>query len=872
MFHTRFLALLFFSISLFYSTFTMIPNEQDFIVHQADFSYIHLDEQFSPMVRILCEISKLDEDKDSPIHTFSRYISQECTCVEYGYVVKLLEYAEDVLYSHYKKLNPQHAQCLMIELHDLINQIFETRTVVRKIDTFDDVKIKKSLSVNDLFVANCINNLCINKLSSVDATIQNLTVTGTSAIPFNNLSIAKATIAILSANDEVINDTLRFTDTAGGEYIGLKAPSIVSTSYTLSLPAAVPAARQILRTNFATPTTTEWATAGTSIDPTVTKMIYVAKRGNDSAGNGSFDFPYATLAKAVTIANGIASALKPITITMTPGVYVENNSSGPITLTAAGISIIGDSASSVIIIPSSPTHNLLLINNTIRVSNITLQSTAPLATGISLTAGKLTVFDSVRIINFLVGINCSGTPVDAYGFNSCFFINNGTALINNNVAIEFNACTVFGVESLAIPATNTGITITGSNARVVFDGGVCGLCATGFNINDNSFCTINSAAFRRNTYDIIQNGASHLVLSACNFELTNSSTEIDIQVSGVGTTAEIIGCEFNGDAPSGVSQGIGLQISDNALVDINSSSMRNYDTGIIIGLPTDTSSTMLAASGIVIRDCATDILQKGSATLSFTSGIADGSKIVVNDATNVNLAFFDSANNGVLSIGSFADRDTTLIQAEISHTNHPKIDYKSSLYSYHAMGFESSIASPASWFVSSADKSNLSGITTDRTKSCSLQLISDTANPLGSTAALRGWNINKKGSSAQLSFDYQNTDIVDQITVPQRTVMQLDGINNQLQLPTINTKIVFADDTNLYRNSAHVLQTDDNFVVGALTPGYVVVTDGVTNQLTSSITNTELAYLSGVTSSIQEQFDELNGAIATLQQMIDSMR
>lgn len=869
---SRFFSLLLFVSLLFIILPTMPNNEHTFITHEADFSYVNLDEQCSPIVKVLYEIGKLDDNTDSPIHAFSKCVSQDCSYAEYDYIVQLLEYAEDFLHSHYKKLNPQHAQRLMAELYDLINQISKTRTVVRKTDTFDDVKIKKSLSVTDLYVENCIKNLCINKLTSVDATIQNLTVTGTSSLPLNNVSIANATITTLSVNDEIINDTLRFTDTAGGEYIGLKAPSVVPVNYTLSLPATVPTARQILRTSFATPTVTEWATAATSIDPTITKMMYVAKRGNDSTGNGSFDFPYATLAKAVTVANGIASAVNPITITVTPGMYVENNNSGPITVTAAGISIIGDSAGGVIIAPSSPTHDLLLINNTIRVSNLTLQSTAPLATGISLTAGKLTVFDSVRIINFLVGINCSGTPADAYGFNSCFFVNNGAALINNNAAIEFNACTIFGVGSLAIPAANTGITMTGSNARVIFDGGVCGLCTTAFNINDNSFCTINSVAFRRNTYDIVQNGASHLVLSACNFELTNGSTEIDIQISGAGTTTEIVGCEFNGDATSGIPEGIGLQVSNNAMVDINSSSIRNYDTAIVVGLPADTSSTMLTASGVVIRDCATDILQRGSVSLCFTSGIVDGSKIIINDSTNVSLAFFDSVHNGVLSIGSFADRDTTLVQAEISATNHPKIDYKSSLYSSHAMGFESSVASPASWFVSSADKSNLSGITTDRTKSCSLQLISDTANPLGSSTALRGWSINKKGSSAQLSFDYQNTDIVDQITVPQHTVMQLDGINNQLQLPTLATQIVFANDTNLYRSSANVLTTDDNMIIGVLTPGKVVVTDEITNQLASNITtNTELSYLSGITSSIQGQLNAINAAIAVLQQKIESM-
>ena len=32
--------------------------------------------------------------------------------------------------------------------------------------------------------------------------------------------------------------------------------------------------------------------------------------------------------------------------------------------------------------------------------------------------------------------------------------------------------------------------------------------------------------------------------------------------------------------------------------------------------------------------------------------------------------------------------------------------------------------------------------------------------------------------------------------------MQLDGVNNQLQLPTAGTQIVFDGDTNLYRSAA----------------------------------------------------------------------
>ncbi len=53
--------------------------------------------------------------------------------------------------------------------------------------------------------------------------------------------------------------------------------------------------------------------------------------------------PYASLAKAVTTANGIASGANPIAILISPGIYIENNSAGPITVTADGISIVGDS-------------------------------------------------------------------------------------------------------------------------------------------------------------------------------------------------------------------------------------------------------------------------------------------------------------------------------------------------------------------------------------------------------------------------------------------------------------------------------------------------------------------------------------------------
>ena len=205
--------------------------------------------------------------------------------------------------------------------------------------------------IQDLTVTNCIANLCVNTLSIVDGS-----VSGT-----------------LSVNDEIVKTFLRFNDAVGGQYIGLQAPAIVPSSYTLSLPANIPLVGQTLRSGIVTPTDLNWVTEGGSIAPAISKTIYVTTYGNDITGNGSFDLPYASLAKAIDTANGLSSASTPITIFISTGIYIEDNSAGPLSVTSDGISIIGSATNGVIIIPNTPTNDLLLINNAIIVSNMTLQ-------------------------------------------------------------------------------------------------------------------------------------------------------------------------------------------------------------------------------------------------------------------------------------------------------------------------------------------------------------------------------------------------------------------------------------------------------------------------------------------------------------------
>ena len=70
-----------------------------------------------------------------------------------------------------------------------------------------------------------------------------------------------------------------------------------------------------------------------------------------------------------------------------------------------------------------------------------------------------------------------------------------------------------------------------------------------------------------------------MVLTGSSFELTNGGSDIDIQVSGAGTFAEIVGCQFNGNNDLGVAEGQSIVVSDNAYLNISSGSMKNYTTG-----------------------------------------------------------------------------------------------------------------------------------------------------------------------------------------------------------------------------------------------------------------------------------------------------
>jgi trimeric autotransporter adhesin len=771
------------------------------------------------------------------------------------------------------------ADSIVVPISDL--EIFEyvesyNETATRPFTNI--IQVQGLLSVNDELVQNItavslsvtdeiVQNSTIGTLSVDDALVVNITVTTISItdlvaqnIQATNISVVDETVTgTLSANDEVINNYLRFE--AGSTYVGLQAPASVPTSYTLSLPSAVPAADQVIRANATTPTNLEWATDSAFVTPANSETIYVAVYGNDTTGNGSLATPYATVAKAIDVANGLASSSFPVTISIGTGIYVENNSVSPLTVTADGIAIIGQVSSNVILMPNTPANNFMLVNTPIHISDITFESSSPSATGLTLAAGTFSAVINVDFVNFLVGVECVGSPSNSYGFINCFFTDNGTGLMVSNAYVAVDNITLFGTSSPSGPSANNGITATGSGANLIISGGVMALCETGITLLSNATSTVNGLSSRLNTFDINQSGASNLALSACTFQLTTGSSDIEIQVSGAGTVTEIVGCQFDGAGLLGTPEGTAILVTDNALVNLNSGSISNYTTALSVGLSTDTASTSLTASSFIVTNCTNDIIQQGSSTLNLNASSVSSNAITINNSTNVNMAFFDLADNNALTIGSYDNQNTTLLEAGISNSTNPEIQYKSSLYSTEGIGFFNPTANSSSLFVQSSENANLTAVTTTNTDVAGLRLVSDTGSPVGGTTALRGWDVNKNASTAELSFSFQNSDVSDsEPVVSEFTIMQLSGFNNQLKLPTAGTKIVFDTDTNLYRSAANVLKTDSNFIVGTLTPGTAVITDPSTNELESSVTtSTELSYVHGVTSAIQTQ---INGKVA----------
>ena len=673
--------------------------------------------------------------------------------------------------------------------------------------------------------------------------------------------VAKAGDAMFGNLTMLSQTEVRFQDAANTGFIALHAPAILDSSYSLALPTHAPLSNQYLRTPSNSTSTLEWVTDTASFGPALARTLYVTSYGSDLTGDGSMQAPFATLGQAINTANPISTLSLPVTIRISAGFYLENNTGSPLTITAAGISIVGDSSLAVLLQPTSLTNIFLLAIRTIQISNIKLDVNGSGSTGIgiSLTAGTYSTLTNVRITRFGTGLLCSGTGSN-YLVNSCVFTGNGTGLSVNSTLLECDNTTIQGPATLTSAPVNTGFAVTGSSGTVAVTGGACVLCLNGFALTGGSNTTISTVLFKFNRFDLVQTTAAKSVISACSFTTPTSSSDIDIQVSGPGTRAILLACEFDGRNGLGTPQGTGIVVSDSGVIDLSGGRIRNFTTGVRVGLPPDASTTTFTAAALSISDCGVDIEQAGTSTLIFHSGAASSSKLILENSANVKLAFFDFDANNALSIGSGADIDITLLQAAITtatttNTN-PRLRYLSSLYATQAMGWDNPSLSPTTFFVRSlTNEASFTAITSNTSQLAQLKLLSDAG------AGVRGWSLSKEGTTAELNWRFANEDpSSSQPLIPEYTLLQLDGQNQELRLLPAAAKIVFGQDllTNLYRFASGILTTDGNVRIGGLTPNRAVVTNASQMLISVSTTDLELDFLGGVTSPIQ---DQLNGKV-----------
>jgi hypothetical protein len=650
---------------------------------------------------------------------------------------------------------------------------------------------------------------------------------------------------------------LRWQDAAGGQYVGLAAPATIPTSYNLTLPANAPSANQILTADGVDPTILNWATIGANLPPSSSKIIYVGTFGNDTTGNGSLDLPYLTLGKAIQVANLQATISAPVTINMYPGVYVEDNSSGPLLISADGISIIANTPLSVVVKPNTLANNLLNVTATIWLTNIQFNSGSTNQTGSGLSTANCINFNggtntmincsTVNITGFNIGISLVGGGSFLFSDSSLFYNNIGVQ--SNNVSFFLTNCVCRGT------TLSTGIYVTGSSSLSAISGGIFVSHATATSINNNSTLVLFNTGIRLCATNCSVNSGGKLNISGGLFNINNNSGNVtNIVVTDNGSKATLTGVLFNNQTLP-VNNQIAVTVVNQGTCILNGCIIENYTTACIVGTSIDTSATALNLYHTNIISCTNDITHLGAATLNVASCSLNDDKFTFDDATNINLNYFDNDSQHALTVGVNRDVDMTICKIEIGENAHPAILYKTDLYGAKGFGYENNTNNPAIQFAVSTDHAITSSITTDNTKIAGLKLVSDTATPIGASTALRGWDIIKNGSSAELAFLYQNSDTAGQSAVSQYTLLQLDGLNNQLQLPATNTQIVFSTDTKLYRSSANVLKTDGNLIIDGLTASRALITNASKQLSTSVTTDTEIGYLSGVTSAVQTQFN-----------------
>jgi hypothetical protein len=688
-------------------------------------------------------------------------------------------------------------------------------------------------------------NVISNLVNLADHTTGTLPVTlgGTSS---NSLG----TNALLASNSAGTAIIALPNLTTGQILIGSTGGAPIAS--TFALPATAPTNGQVLQAT--SPTVTEWAAIS---DPFI---VYVTTTGNDITGNGSSNAPYRTLKQALVITNAIASVSTPVKISVGPGIFIEDTSSGPLTVNPINsgglINIVGTSSRTTMFMSLTPTQTFLYLPTTTRLEEFTIMGItgAPAIGGDGAYNGS--AFINVVAWQCQQGFNLSG------GVNTTYFLDGISccacgvgATLNNAQALMYNCSFDGTLPGADIPA-NTGVVVTGASSRVVSESCAYLYCDLCFEVSQQGNTTFIGGSFLNSVTAVQAMSQATCIVNGATF-YANSGTNMIAQ--DLGTSLQSTGCNINGISLSGLKQGTGLLITGSAQANFAVGSLTNLVNGIIIGTPTDDNVTQLLSVGVTINNCSqSQIIQNGFSQLTFTDGALNRSFVTIANPTNIVFNTIDASNNQAIVIGQHADVDQDLMLVDIGTALLPGLNYRTNYNDYKGILYQNPNGEQASLLGVQSQDSNaqLSAITGANNATASVQLCSN-GGLFGGSTNLRGWTLQKTATDALLAGQFYNSDISGKPAVDAYTSFQFDGFNNILQFPAVTTThlptntvtmLQWAGDTNLYRASTGLLQTDNNFAIqGLLSANSALYVDNNKQIAASSASATDLAQLAGIT-------------------------
>lgn len=437
--------------------------EADIITQNSGESYVYLGRDRSNIADIIAQLCLLDEDLNSPLHKLNDHINNGFSIAEYDAVIDALEYAESLIHRNHGRLAPEHVEKIVSDLDEIIENVMldESLTRARHVNSLvvkKDLRVKgKSQLDKHLHTKqgiHCEGHLKVCKsakfkknvkikgnLSSVDATIQNLSVTDLAVLNcMNNLCVNNLSVVDLVISGSVIGITGAIGATGATGNTGATG----STGSTGATGAVSSVVAQLTATDFSS---TDAVIQSLTVTNCMASLCVNALSVVDESVSGTLSADDAVIDCDLTVGCDITLTTNPSTLTAgsiykganrfihnfgTSNTFVGVNS-GNFTMTGFGRNVgVG---TDTLTANTTGSWNVAvgfqsLLNNTTGQGNTAL--------GFQALNSNITGFDNVAVGAAALFSNTAGSFNTAVGFNSLISNVNGTA----NVAIGESALEV----------------------------------------------------------------------------------------------------------------------------------------------------------------------------------------------------------------------------------------------------------------------------------------------------------------------------------------------------------------------------------------------------------------------------------------------